>query len=147
MVEIIWPVTPGEGQVQQQHSPNFTSSKRRLGVLYLLSRKLSGKVERKPLLVVVSVPQFTSKPPSKIVSILNCRTAVRLNCSATGDPQPTISWIKQGGQLMGGASRSMEPWLLPTYNRVMQGITFALLQVLACSLRKLRALWKFKKVG
>ena len=24
---------------------------------------------------------------------------MRLNCSATGDPQPTISWRKQGGQL------------------------------------------------
>ena len=43
MEEIIWPVTPGEGEVQQQHAPNFTGSKRRLRFLYLLSRKPCGK--------------------------------------------------------------------------------------------------------
>ena len=26
-------------------------------------------------------------------------SALRLNCSATGDPQPIIRWRKQGGQL------------------------------------------------
>ena len=57
-----------------------------------------GKDDKKTMLVVVSLPRFTAKPPSKIVSILSC-TAVRLNCSATGDPQPIISWRKQGGQL------------------------------------------------
>ena len=57
------------------------------------------------MLVVVSLPRFTSKPPSKIVSILNSRTAVRLNCRATGDPQPIISWRKQVGQLPVGRSQ------------------------------------------
>ena len=61
------------------------------------AENLVGKDDKKTMLVVVSLPRFTSKPPSKIVSILSF--TVRLNCSATGDPQPTISWRKQGGQL------------------------------------------------
>ena len=76
------------------------------------AENLVGRVEKKTLLVVVSLPQFTSKPPSKIVSILNC--TVRLNCSAIGDPQPTISWRKQGGQLPVGRSQQINGALVIT---------------------------------
>ncbi|XP_068673412.1 roundabout homolog 3-like [Montipora foliosa] len=58
---------------------------------------LLGRAEKKTLLVVVSLPQSTIKPPSKIAIRAGC--SVRLNCSATGDPQPTITWRKQDGQL------------------------------------------------
>ena len=64
------------------------------------------------MLVVVSLPRFTSKPPSKIVSMLS--STVRLNCSATGDPQPIISWRKQGGQLPVGRSQQINGTLLLT---------------------------------
>ena len=64
------------------------------------------------MLVVVSLPRFTSKPPSKIVSLVNF--TVRLNCSATGDPQPTISWRKQGGQLPVERSRQINGALVIT---------------------------------
>ncbi|XP_015757184.1 PREDICTED: peroxidasin homolog [Acropora digitifera] len=76
------------------------------------AENLLGKVERKTLLVVVSLPQFTSKPPSKIVSMLS--STVRLNCSATGDPQPIISWRKQGGQLPVGRSQQINGALVIT---------------------------------
>ncbi|KAK2557910.1 Peroxidasin-like protein [Acropora cervicornis] len=59
------------------------------------AENLLGKVQKKTVLVVVSFPRLTSKPPSKIVSMLS--STVRLNCSATGDTQPTINWRKQGG--------------------------------------------------
>ncbi|XP_068673411.1 uncharacterized protein [Montipora foliosa] len=68
---------------------------------------LLGRAEKKTMLVVVSLPQFTIKPPSKIVMILGCGTSARLNCSATGDPRPTISWRKQGGQLPVGRSQQI----------------------------------------
>jgi len=45
MEEIVWLVTTGEGEVQQQRPPNFPSPKRRLRVLYLFSRKYSLQVE------------------------------------------------------------------------------------------------------
>ncbi|XP_015748354.1 PREDICTED: ADAMTS-like protein 3 [Acropora digitifera] len=64
------------------------------------------------MLVVVSLPRFTTKPPSKIVSILN--STVRLNCSATGDPQLIISWKKQGGQLPLDRSRQINGVLIIT---------------------------------
>ena len=76
------------------------------------AENLLGKVERKTLLVVVSLPRFTAKPPSKIASMLSC--TVMLNCSATGDPEPTISWRKQGGQLPVGRSQQINGVLVIT---------------------------------
>ena len=59
---------------------------------YICSAKnILGSVEKKTSLVVVS------PPPSKTVGILGCN--VTLNCSASGDPEPTIIWRKQGGQI------------------------------------------------
>ena len=49
-----------------------------------------GKDVRKTLLVVVSFPRFTVKPPLKIVKFIEAN--MTLNCSATGDPRPVISW-------------------------------------------------------
>ena len=82
-------------QVRKEDSDVYTCS----------AKNLLGKAEKNTMLVVVSLPQFASKPPSRIVSMLNF--AVRLNCSATGDPQPTISWRKQGGQLPVGRSQQI----------------------------------------
>ena len=66
---------------------------------------LLGHVEKKTLLVVVSPPRFTVKPPAKIVAAVG--GTLKLNCSATGDPQPVISWKKQGGQLPVGRSQQI----------------------------------------
>ena len=59
---------------------------------------LLGNVERKTLLVVVSLPVFTVKPPGK-VSVIGTGTTLTLNCSAIGDPRPVISWKRQGAAL------------------------------------------------
>ena len=66
---------------------------------------LLGNVEKKTLLVVVSLPYFTVKPPAKVVARLG--STLTLNCSITGDPQPVISWKKQGSQLPAGRSQQM----------------------------------------
>ncbi|XP_068716861.1 roundabout homolog 1-like [Montipora capricornis] len=59
---------------------------------YICSAKnILGSVEKKTSLVVVS------PPPSKIVGILGCN--MTMNCSTTGDPEPTIIWRKQEGQI------------------------------------------------
>ena len=63
---------------------------------------LLGNVERKTLLVVVSLPEFTVKPPGKITAATG--TTLSLNCSATGDPRPVISWKRQGAALPVGRS-------------------------------------------
>ena len=46
----------------------------------------------KTLLVVVSPPRFTVKPPAKVVAWVG--GILILNCSATGDPQPVLTWKK-----------------------------------------------------
>ena len=89
-------------QVRKEDSDMYTCS----------AKNLLGKAEKNTMLVVVSLPRFTSKPPSKIVSMLS--STVRLNCSATGDPQPIISWRKQGGQLPVGRSQQINGTLVIT---------------------------------
>ncbi|XP_015755203.1 PREDICTED: roundabout homolog 2-like [Acropora digitifera] len=41
-------------------------------------------------------------------------STVRLNCSATGEPQPIVSWRKQGGQLSVGRSQQINGTLVIT---------------------------------
>jgi len=71
---------------------------------------LLGNVERKTLLVVVSFPEFTVKPPGKVSVIAG--DTVTLNCSATGDPQPVISWKRQEAALPVGRSRRTKDGLV-----------------------------------
>ena len=73
---------------------------------YLCSAtNLLGTAVKRTVLVVVSFPRFTVKPPRKVVALLGY--ALKLNCSATGDhdPQPVIRWKKQGSQLPVGRSQ------------------------------------------
>jgi len=71
---------------------------------------LLGSVEKKTLLVVVTLPRFTVRPPSRVFA--SPGDTLRLNCSATGDPQPFISWKKQGGQLPVGRSQQINGGLV-----------------------------------
>ena len=64
---------------------------------YCAASNLLGRVEKKTLLVVVSPPRFIVKPPAKVVAWVG--GILILNCSATGDPLPVVTWKKQGGQL------------------------------------------------
>ena len=66
---------------------------------------LLGRVVKKTLLVVVSPPRLVVKPPAKVVAWFG--GTLKLNCSATGDPRPVISWKKQGGQLPVGRSQQI----------------------------------------
>ena len=74
-------------------------------VYFCSASNLLGRVEKKILLVVVSPPRFTVKPPAKVVAWVG--GTLRLNCSATGDLQPVISWKKQGGQIPLGRSQQI----------------------------------------
>ena len=67
------------------------------------ARNLFGSVVERTVLVVVYLPQFTVKPPQEVVAFPG--DTLTLNCSATGDPQPVISWKKQGAALPVGRSQ------------------------------------------
>ena len=73
------------------------------GIYFCSAVNFLASVEKKALLVVVSLPRFTVKPPARVV--VSPGETLTLNCSATGDPQPVISWRKQGGQLPVGRSQ------------------------------------------
>ena len=72
---------------------------------YCTATNLLGRVEKKTLVVVVSPPRFTTKPSARVVAWVG--GTLTLNCSATGNPQPVISWKKQGGQLPVGRSQQI----------------------------------------
>ncbi|XP_020618760.1 peroxidasin homolog isoform X2 [Orbicella faveolata] len=65
---------------------------------------LVGTTEKSSLLVVVSLPRFHVKPPVRVV--IRKGDTLTLNCSATGDPKPVVSWKKHGAQLP--AERSLQ---------------------------------------
>ena len=67
---------------------------------------LKGKTQ----LVVVSLPVFTVKPPGKVFTATG--DTLTLNCSAAGDPQPVISWKRQGAALPVGRSHGIEGALI-----------------------------------
>ena len=71
---------------------------------------LLGSEERRVLLVVSSLPRFTVKPPVKVDAVLG--ETLILNCSATGDPQPVISWKRQGAQLPTGRTTVLKEALI-----------------------------------
>ena len=48
-------------------------------------------------LIINVVPQFTVKPPEKIVRYLG--QSVTLNCSADGHPLPSITWSRCKGEI------------------------------------------------
>ena len=79
---------------------------------FCTATNMLGKVVQKTLLVVVSLPQFTVEPPAKIVESIGAN--MTLNCSATGDPQPVISWKRQGSQLPVGRSQQIDGALVIT---------------------------------
>ena len=51
---------------------------------------------------MVSLPVFTVKPSGKVFAFTG--DTLTLNCSATGDPRPVISWKRQGAALPVGRS-------------------------------------------
>ena len=66
---------------------------------------LLGNVVKRTHLVVISLPQFTVKPPSKVTVLIG--KTLTLNCSATGDPEPAMNWKKQEAQLPVGRSQQI----------------------------------------
>ena len=57
-------------------------------VYFCSASNLLGRVEKKILLVVASLPRFIVKPPAKVVVLL--RGTLRINCRASGDPKPVM---------------------------------------------------------
>ena len=74
-------------------------------VYFCSATNLLGRVQKKTLLVVSSLPRFIVKPPAKVVVLL--RGTLRINCRASGDPKPVMRWNKQGSQLPVGRTQQI----------------------------------------
>ena len=104
---VTWRKSSGQlpqGRVQYNNTALQISNVRKVDsdAYFCSAANILGKVERKTLLVVVSLPVFTVKPPGKVS--VGIGTSLTLNCSATGDPRPVISWKRQGATLPVGRS-------------------------------------------
>ena len=106
---VTWRKSSGHDQLPQGRAQYNNTALQILNVrkidsdLYFCSAvNLLGNVERKTLLVVVSLPVFTVKPPGKVSAFTG--DTLTLNCSATGDPRPVIRWKRQGAVLPVGRS-------------------------------------------
>ena len=71
---------------------------------------LLGTVVKRTVLVVISLPQFTVKPPVKVTVLIG--ETLTLNCSATGDPEPAMNWKKLEAQLQVGRSQQINGGLV-----------------------------------
>ena len=92
---------------------------------------LLGSVVKRTHLVVISLPQFTVKPPSKVTVLIG--ETLTLNCSATGDPEPAMNWKKQEAQLPVGRSQQINGGLfIRNIKRKMLGITSVLQRLQGC---------------
>ena len=80
----------------------FNVRKADSGTYFCSAVNLLGTTEKRSLLVVVSLPRFHIKPPARVV--VTEGDTLSLNCSASGDPMPTVRWKKQGDQLPAGRS-------------------------------------------
>ena len=107
---VTWRKSSGQlpqGRVEYNNSALHISHVRKADSdLYFCSAvNLLGRVERKTLLVVISLPSFTVKPPGKVLN--GAGGSLKLACIATGDPQPVISWKRQGSALPVGRSQQI----------------------------------------
>ena len=65
-------------------------------------------------LSVVELPQFTVRPPGQLKELTSHNITV--TCQATGDPRPTVTWIKENGELPLGRSKVSVDGTLQIWN-------------------------------
>ena len=65
-------------------------------------------------LSVVELPQFTVTPPAQLKEFTNHNVTVP--CQATGDPKPTVTWMKENGELPFGRSKVSVDGTLEIWN-------------------------------
>ena len=67
------------------------------------------------------LPGFTVKPPTSVVSRSNERVSV--DCRATGNPEPTVKWVRNGVDFSSGVSgtKSDKTLVISSLNTTLQG--------------------------
>ena len=67
---------------------------------------------------VVELPHFTVSPPAQLE--MNIRQNITVRCQASGDPQPTVTWMKENGELPAGRSKVSVDGSLKIWNAKLE---------------------------
>ena len=70
--------------------------------------------QKSAVLVVVELPQFRVAPPARLQ--VNQQRNITVPCQASGDPQPTVTWVKENGSLPFGRSKVSSDGTLQIWN-------------------------------
>ena len=73
------------------------AKKHDIGVYVCHAKNHLGETSATTSLFVWAIPKFVTKPPQKLLKPIG--EDLFLNCSATGNPTPTISWKRSKGDL------------------------------------------------
>jgi len=87
----------GRATVEGHTSTIAKTDKKDAGTYICTASNAIGTSHAMTTLIINVVPQFTVKPPEKIVRYLG--QSVTLNCSADGHPLPSITWSRCKGEI------------------------------------------------
>ena len=92
----------GRATVKGQTLTITKADKKDAGTYICSATNAMGTSHAMTTLIINVVPQFTVKPPEKVVRYVG--QSVTLNCSADGHPVPSITWSRCKGHLAAGRS-------------------------------------------
>ena len=104
----------GRATVEGQTLTITKADRKDAGAYICTASNAMGTTHAMTTLIINVVPQFTVKPPEKIVRHLG--QSVTLNCSADGDPIPSITWTRCKGEIPEGRTQVTDGRL--TINRL-----------------------------
>ena len=90
----------GRAAVEGQTLTIAKADKKDAGTYICTATNVMGTSHAMTTLIINEVPQFSVKPPEKMVRYVG--QSVTLNCSADGHPVPTITWSRCKGDLAEG---------------------------------------------
>ena len=90
------------------------AQKRDSGLYKCKASNILGHESAVTQLVVVELPQFTVSPPARLV--VGQHRNITVPCRATGDPQPTVTWVKENGLPPHGRSKVSANGTLQIWN-------------------------------
>ena len=113
--KVTWSKSPGQLSVQRMMASDTQLSlmnvqKSDSGLYTCWASNLLGTRVATAMVVVLFAAEFVVKPPSNLTVIVG--QTVKLNCSVKGDPQPVVTWRREGDQLPVGRSETRDDSLI-----------------------------------
>lgn len=87
----------GRALSKDGHLSITNAQKKDFGLYKCKAKNILGYDSAVTPLSVVELPQFTVRPPEQLKEFTNRNITVP--CRATGDPRPTVTWVKENGEL------------------------------------------------